>query len=207
MNKTPLMLAVFTGTVMAMGARAAAAAPTAGVVPDWLERGGFMPATAGQTRPPPRERKGELARLIKDAALTEAWLDGYLAAGAVAPLLATPTEWLGAILDKMAFADEAAFHRFVEIVVLRANDADGWCADAGAITARLAALGDAGRCDWAAGFAAFVAAMRHVWPKRMLRAEDRRIIATLDAVAEAGLSSDLALALPGWIAKRHEMRE
>ncbi|WP_333835138.1 UPF0149 family protein [Rubrimonas sp.] len=207
MNKTPLMLGVFAGTVMAMGARAAAAAPDAGVEPEWLERGGFMPATPEQVRPPARERKGEFARLIKDATLTEAWLDGYLAASAVAPLLAPPTEWLGAILDRMAFADEAAFHRFVEIVVLRANDADGWCADAAAISGRLAALGDAGRCDWAAGFAAFVSAMRHVWPKRMLRAEDRRIIAALDAAPEAGLSSDLALALPGWIAKRHEMRE
>ncbi len=207
MNRTPLMEAVFNGTVMAMGVRAASYAEDGGAEPDWLEGGGFVPATPGHVRPPARERKGELARLIKGATLTEAWLEGYVAASAVAPLLAPPTEWLGAILGRMTFADEAAFQRFVEIVVLRANDADGWCADAGAVASRLAAHGDAGRCDWAAGFVAFVAAMRHVWPKRALKAEDRRMLAALEAAPDAGLSSDLALALPGWIARRHELRE
>jgi hypothetical protein len=207
MTKTPLMQAVFEGTVMAMGARAISDLPDGSVEPEWLKGGGFVPAGPEQVQPPTRERKGELARLVRNVDLTEAWLEGYLAASAVAPLLAPPTEWLGPILDRMNFANEAAFHRFVEIVVLRANDADAWCADPGAIASRLAAHGDAGRRDWASGFAAFVAAMRHVWPKRALKVEDRRILAALDAAPDEGISSDTALALPGWIAKRHEMRE
>jgi hypothetical protein len=207
MTKPPLMQAVFAGTVMAMGARAISDLPDGGVEPESPEGGGFAPADPEQVRPPARERTGELARLVRNADLAEAWLEGYLAASAVAPLLAPPTEWLGPILDRVNFANEAAFHRFVEIVVLRANDADGWCADPGAVASRLAGHGDAGRRDWAAGIAAFVAAMRHVWPKRALKVEDRRILAALDAAPDAGLCGDLALALPGRIAKRHEMRE
>jgi hypothetical protein len=206
-KKTPLMQAVFTGTVIAMGARAAAEPADGDVEPEWLEGRGFVQAAPEHVRPPARERKGELARLIRDADLTEPWLEGYLAASAVAPLLAPPTEWLGPILDRMNFANEAAFHRFVELVVQRANDADGWCADAGAVASRLAGHGDDGRRAWAAGFAAFVTAMGHVWPKRALKAADRRILAALEAAPDAGLSGDTALALPGWIAKRYEVRE
>ncbi|MEO1458604.1 MAG: UPF0149 family protein [Pseudomonadota bacterium] len=205
LKKTPLMQAVFAATLMASAERVMG--DKAGSIPEaWLETSGFAPAEPDAPPAHAPERHGEMAALLAGGTLTEGWLDGFLAAAVVAPLMAPPTEWLHPIFERMVFRDEPTMHRFVEIVMLRAKAANDWCSSPGEAANRLARLGDAGRRDWAAGFAAFTQAVPDVWPRHALDAEDGRTLKDLGRAAKAGIGADLALALPAWLSKRFDAR-
>jgi leucyl-tRNA synthetase len=68
---------------------------------------------------------GELAKLFRPAGLTEPWLEGYLTGVCTAPVFVSPPDWLGPLLHLAAedLASEAKLQRFVELSMLRYNDA------------------------------------------------------------------------------------
>jgi hypothetical protein len=157
--------------------------------------------------PAPRpEKKGELAKFLRGTAITPEWMDGYLVAAAVSPVVAQPTRWLTELINGVEFSDEPALHRYLELVMLRANAAHDVAADAVGIGARLAACDEDALRAWAGGFAAFVAANKRAWPARMLNADDKRMLKNIAAAARHGVGRDLTLVLPAWISSRHARR-
>ena len=62
---------------------------------------GEMPRSLPAEMPPldlKPEKKGELAKLLDPAGLTEPWLDGYLTGICTAPLFVSPPDWLGPLI-------------------------------------------------------------------------------------------------------------
>ena len=96
-----------------------------------------------------------------------------------------------------------ALHRYLELVMLRANAANDYVADAVDIGARLAVCDEDALRAWAGGFAACVAGNKRAWPTRILNADDKRMLKNIAAAARHGVSRDLTLVLPAWISSRH----
>ena len=200
LKKTPIMEEILGATLAIAGMRAIGRIETF----DEDDNDDEIDVVLDFGSPAPRpEKKGELAKFLKDTAITPEWMDGYLVAAAVSPVMAEPMQWLNELMDGIEFSGEPALHRYLELVMLRANAAHDNAADAAGIGARLAACDEDALRAWAGGFAAFVAANKRAWPTRMLSADDKRMLKSIAAAARRGVSRDLTLALPAWISSRH----
>ena len=73
--------------------------------------------------PDPAEKKGELARLLAPAGLSEPWFDGYLTGVCTAPHFVSPPDWLGPLLHVAgeALTSEATMQRLIALAMLRMN--------------------------------------------------------------------------------------
>ncbi len=151
------------------------------------------------------ERPGELDQLLATAALTSPWLDGWLAAFGAAPRLVKPSAWLGPIVERLSFADEAEMQRFLDLVVARLNAGTAAAAEVAAITARLQALDPQARAAWTTGFSEFVDTFPEAWPARRPK-EDRRVLAILRDAEPASLDDGFLSLLGAWIAACHARR-
>lgn len=154
--------------------------------------------------PAPRpEKKGELAKFLEETPITPEWMDGFLVAAAVAPVMASPTRWVGTLVNGVDLPDEPALTRYLELVMMRANAASSYAGNASEMGERLSAFGEGARRRWAGGFAAFVATNKRSWPAKLLNADDKRMLKRIGAAAEDGMSVDLALLVPAWLSARN----
>lgn len=156
--------------------------------------------------PPKPELPGEFAAMIAGSGRTTAWIEGHLAANAAAPVFVHPADWIGALLGAMRFADLATVNRFLELLMARGNAIVDPAVGPGRIAATLAAHDAAGKRDWAAGFTAFVTAVKSAWPSRALAPDDKRVLKSLAKAAESGIDDGLARLLPEWIGHRYRGR-
>ncbi len=153
--------------------------------------------------PPKPELPGEFAAMIAGSGRTTAWIEGHLAANGAAPVFVHPGEWIGSLLGAMRFADLATVNRFLELLMARGNAIVDPAVGPGRVAALLAAHDATGKRDWAAGFTAFVTAVKSAWPSRALAPDDKRVLKSLAKAAESGVDDGLARLLPEWIGHRY----
>lgn len=198
LKKTPIMTQIVRMTMEA----------------DWSRReygDGFDDAEASSplvpvgAKPSP-EVPGEMARLMSQSWISEAWLDGYLAALAISPDVPPPTKWLGPLLGGIDLKGPDSVPRVLELIMMRANRVNDEAADPATVAAWLARYDATAFTDWANGFSALVAAAKSAWPAKSLAADDKRIIKQLAMARNGAEPGDVKALLPAWISRRQALR-
>ena len=184
LKKTPIMGHVFDATIAAWQEEEygfwEGEAPGAA---DVLEA---APAPWGEKGVPPDGSR---------PAIPSAWLDGYLMAAVLAPVVPRPGAWLSALVEKVSeFADEQALERFVSLVTARYNEINAGVAKAEFVAALLAELGSDDLATWARGFSEGVTTLQDNWPRSALAATDRRALSLLAGLAAGDRADELARA-------------
>ncbi|MBA2437987.1 MAG: UPF0149 family protein [Acidimicrobiia bacterium] len=168
--------------------------------PDATVDGDFV-ELAGEPEPAKPERKGELAKLLKGTSLTPDWIDGYLTAIVIAPKLITPNRWLPILLEgAMGRLEASNLQRFLDIVMMRANDAIALAEDSAAFERHLGKLPVQ---DWAAGFSQGCTTFKSSWPAKSTGPDDRTMQKLVAKAAETGFTTGDVRTLSQWIAARH----
>jgi hypothetical protein len=153
------------------------------------------------------EAPGEMKRLLSQASITEAWLNGYLAALAISPRVPTPTAWLGPLLGGVELEGPDSVQRALDLIMLRANRVNDEAADPAAVGEWLSRYDAAAFKDWAAGFSDLVAAAKSAWPTNSLAADDKRMLKQLAMAGKGAAVIDVREMLPAWISRRHALRQ
>lgn len=162
---------------------------------------------AREGKAPPSAAGGEISLLLDHVGLTAAYLQGYLAALAVAPREPSPEAWLGSLLGGIKFPGEGAINQLLGFVTTQAELANDGAGDAQIVAGWLAALDAKGLQDWASGFDALVSQCPRSWPAKSLAADDKRVLRDIRAVTKGADSAALRKVLPSWIARRHALRQ
>ena len=149
------------------------------------------------------EKRGELARLLATAGISEAYVQGYLSGLAVCPRRVSVDSWLGALLGGIEIRVEGAVQRVVDLVFMRANKLNQDAGDQATIREGIAALDEGALRDWARGFATLVGATKRAWSASALTPADRHMLRNLDIAAKGGEQDGLREVLPAWITARH----
>lgn len=158
--------------------------------------------------PPKPERKDELAKLLKGAAISVEWIDGYLMSVVIAPKMIAPNRWLPILLDgAIAGLDPISLQRFLDIVMIRANDAIALAEDGGVFERRMGTLADLETQDWAAGFTTGCESFRASWPAKSTGPNDRAMQRMVSDGAGGGLGGSELHTLGQWIAARHRRNQ
>jgi len=156
---------------------------------------------AGAPEPAKPERKGELAKLLKATSLTPDWIDGYLTAVVIAPKFITPNRWLPILLEgAMGGLEATNLQRFLDIVMLRANDAIALAGESAAFARQMESRV---LMDWAAGFTRGCTTFKSSWPAKSTGPDDRAMQKLVAKAAETGFTSSDLRTLSQWIAARH----
>ena len=160
--------------------------------------------------PPAPEQEGELKRVMAAASMdiTPEWLDGYLAAIVVAPMIVMPSDWLGGLMEREhEFPGDDELQRFLDLLLMRYNAANDAIADADVTGAAIGAHDEQGLRRWAEGFTESVARHEEDWPARTRTGEDKRVLRSIADVAggRAG-ASGLKPLLPAWLTHRRAAR-
>ena len=139
---------------------------------------------------PAPEKKGEFAAFLRNSGLAIDWVEGYLTSVAIAPQMIAPNLWLAPILDAvLPGLDPSKFQRFMDLLMMRANEVSDLACDAGAFAASMAKRSKKGQGDWAVGFSDTAKRFRAAWPKKGMTKEDRRLLEMAsDGLAVAELS-------------------
>lgn len=162
---------------------------------------------AREGKAPSSPAPGVIGALLAQAGMTEAHLQGYLDALAVAPREPSPEAWLGPLLGGIAFPGEGAVNQLLGFVTVQADFANDRASDATIMAEWLAALDAGGLKDWATGFCDLVSACPRSWPKKSLAAEDNRVLREIASIARGAESAALRAILPAWIARRYGVRQ
>jgi len=157
-------------------------------------------------RPVPPEEPGELAALLAGTGRTPAWIDGWLTALAVAPYQASPERGMTPLFEGMGVQPPGGFQRYMELLSLRSRAIDAETADAAAVKARLEAYDADARREWAAGFGAFVVAVREAWGKAGPKKENAKVITLIGEAATRTLDDSYLALVSDWIARCHAER-
>ena len=137
----------------------------------------------------------ELARLIAGAAWPEdgdsvapsIWLDGYLAAGVLAPSGAGPDMLYAAAAER--FPDGGSESESLSAYMAKRYEAlQAQYGETRAVAAMLLAADDIGMTEWAQGFAQGVSIMKAAWPTVLFVPEERRMVSLLARLAGGELS-------------------
>jgi hypothetical protein len=205
LRKVPIMGSIVVESLMG------SEDPWAAFPDDSSEAGrGVAEAPANSSHPAP-EKSGELKRALKAASMeiTPEWVDGYLAAIIVAPKLAAPSGWLGGLLDQgHNFASHDKLQRFLDIMVIRYNDANSELADIARTRAKVGVYDADGLGQWANGFTDSVVRSGRDWTGRTVTRDDKRILKLIADVADGRAGdSELRPLLPGWLARRYSLRQ
>ena len=137
----------------------------------------------------------ELARLIAGAAWPEdgdsvapsIWLDGYLAAGVLAPSGAGPDMLHAAAAER--FPDGGSESEPLSAYMAKRYEAlQAQYGETRAVAAMLLAADDIGMTEWAQGFAQGVSIMEAAWPTVLFVPEERRMVSLLARLAGGELS-------------------
>lgn len=150
---------------------------------------------------------GEIGALLAHAGITEAYLQGYLVALAVAPREPSPEAWLGPLLGGIEFPGEGAVNQLLGFVTIQAELASDGASDAKIVVEWLSSLDVKGIHDWATGFHDLMSACPRSWPGKSLAADDKRVLREIKDVAKGGNGAALRTVLPSWIARRHALSQ
>lgn len=159
-----------------------------------------------RAKAPRPAKRGELGQLLAGTGVSEAYVQGYLTALAVAPRPVSLQAWLGTLLGGVEFRGEGKVQRVVDVVIMRATQLDRDAGDQATMSKAIAALDEGALRDWASGFSALVAATKGAWPAGALAAADRRMLRTLEMAGKDGDMDGLRAVLPSWITARHALR-
>lgn len=193
LKKTPVMADILEQTIEAWMFDDPDMAPDA-------SDSGFI-ELAGEPEPTRPERKGELAKLLKDASLSPDWIDGYLMAIVIAPKQITPNRWLPILLEgAMHGLEPSNLQRFLDLVMLRAHRANAFAEDNTEFERQLGQI-DAG--EWAAGFSKGCTSFKSSWPAKLTRPDDRAMQTLVAQAADTGFDNGDLRTLGQWIAARH----
>jgi hypothetical protein len=155
------------------------------------------------------EKKGELARFLKAADISADWLDGYLMAVVVSPKMINPREWLEPLFSVLrSIPNKESLQRFLDIVMLRYNAANEAAQDTATSRGRLNRISARAWVDWAEGFATATTEFKSSWRARTLNKDDKAILKMTSKAADGGKDTEtLRALLPGWLARRYDLRE
>ena len=139
----------------------------------------------------------ELARLMAAAAWPEhgnhvepsIWLDGYLAAGVLAPSEAGPDALYSAATER--FPDGSggpASEPFLTHMTNRYDALQAQYGESHTVAAMILAADDIGMTEWAQGFAQGVRILEAAWPTDLFIPEERRMVSLLARLAEGELA-------------------
>jgi hypothetical protein len=163
---------------------------------EWVEQ--------AEPKAPKPERKGELARLVKDSSITADWIEGFLMSVTLAPKMIAPNRWLPEILGSViASLTPDSIQRFADLILMRANA----CVDQASAPAEFATA-MSGRSkmamrDWAAGFSYSCEHFRASWPAKSTAPDDRSMMHRVSDAMSTGFSAAEVKTLSQWIAARH----
>lgn len=162
------------------------------------------PTTADMPMPDSRpEKKGELARLLDPAGLTETWIEGYLTSVCTAPIFIPPSDWLGPLFHLAApsLETEKKLERFIELLMLRYNAAVSKFHAPDEVPL---IPGDVPLMSiWADGYLTAWESNKSCWPARKLGREGKSIRKLLEDGADGRIDqSEFASALPVWLRQR-----
>ncbi len=153
---------------------------------------------------PKPERKGELARMVKDTAITADWIDGFLMAVTLAPKVIAPNKWLPEILGSaVAGLTPDSIQRSADLILMRANacveQAENPAAFASAMTKRKSMA----KRDWAGGFSYACGHFRSSWPAKSTTHDDRAMMHRIADGISTGFTAAESKTLSQWITARH----
>ena len=133
----------------------------------------------------------ELARLTAAAAWPEdgdpvapsIWLDGYLAAGVLAPSAARSEKLYSAAAERFADGAGPGSEPLVTYVAKRYEELLVQYEETRAAAAMLLAADEVGMTQWARGFAQGVSIVEAAWPTDWFVADERRMVSVLARLA------------------------
>ncbi|TCP58429.1 uncharacterized protein UPF0149 [Rhodovulum bhavnagarense] len=184
LKRIPIMTGIMAMTLEADAARDDAVAPIDGADP-----------------------ADEIAALLAQAGITDAYLHGYLTALAITPQEPSPQDWLGGLLGGIEFPGAGALDRLMGFVVFQANALDEDAGDPETTIRALATFDADGLRHWATGFDALLTVTRRYWPARSLAADDKRVLQDIARAAKGAEGETLRRVLPSWVAQRHALRK
>jgi hypothetical protein len=164
---------------------------------EWVEQ--------AEAEAPKPERKGELASLLKGAAVTPDWIDGYLMSITIAPKFVAPNRWLPEILGgAITTLKPDTIQRFSDLILMRASA----CVDDASRPADFAASmikrSNMAMGDWMKGFSSACGKFKSSWPAKSTSRDDHAMIERVSDATATGFSASDAKLLSQWIAARHE---
>ena len=138
----------------------------------------------------------ELARLIAAAAWPEGgnpvapsiWLDGYLAAGVLAPSEAGPDALYSAAMERFPDGGGSGPEAFLIHMTNRYEALMVQYGETHAMAAMILAADDIGMMEWAQGLAQGVRILEAAWTTDWFVPEERRMVSLLGRLAEGELS-------------------
>ena len=136
-----------------------------------------------------------------------AWLDGFVAAAALAPREPRPAEWLHALADGVRGIGGEGTGEFLRRAAERHNEFDRHIGESGFASDAFAGFGDGELMAWARGFAQGVRVLDDDWPRDELETEDYPALFLLTALAGGEPPGPAARAdLPIFFERRMLMR-
>lgn len=158
-----------------------------------------------EPKSPKTERKGELTRLLKGAAITADWIDGFLMAITLAPKMIAPNRWLPEILGSaVAGLTSDSLQRFADLILMRANASVEQAESPAEFAAAMSRRSSMAERDWAAGFSYATGHFRSSWPAKSTTHDDRAMIHRISDAMATGFTASEVQTLGQWISARHE---
>ena len=138
----------------------------------------------------------ELARLMAAAAWPEhgnpvappIWLDGYLAAGVLAPSEGGPDALYSAAMERFPDGGGPGSEPFLTHMTNRYDALQAQYGESHAVAAMILAADDIVMTEWAQGFAQGVRILEGAWPTDRFVHEERRMVSLLARLAEGELA-------------------
>jgi hypothetical protein len=163
---------------------------------EWVEQ--------AEPKAPKPERKGELARLVKDSAITADWIDGFLMSVTLAPKMIAPNRWLPEILGSaVASLIPDSIQRFADLILMRANACIAHAEDPVEFASAMSGRSKMAMRDWAGGFSYACGHFRASWPAKSTAPDDRAMVNQVSDAMSTGFSAAEVKTLSQSIAARH----
>ena len=168
-----------------------------------LDQAATLDDPAGVPDTPEPERKGELARLLKGAAISSDWNDGFLMAILLAPKMIAPNLWLPEIVNSaMAALRPGTIQRFIDLIMMRATRTFEQACNNDLFCAVMAKRSKMATRDWAAGFSHGCDRFRSHWPAKLTGPDDRAMINRVSDAMSTGFTDPERRDLGRWIEAR-----
>lgn len=150
------------------------------------------------------EGPDELKSLLSKTGISPAWVDGYLMSVVIAPETVSPDQWLSFSLDLVSEnIDLVQMQRFLDILMLRAENIMAALEHDGAIATSMAIYDDAEICAWASGFKEGYDHFEADWLKASLSNADRIVLRQIADGARDGFTAQVLKILSQWLVGRH----
>jgi len=164
---------------------------------EWLEQ--------DEPKAPMPERKGELARLVKDSEITADWIDGFLIAITLAPKPIAPNKWLpeisGSVIANLGLE---GMQCFAYLIMLHANTCVAQAGMPAEFTGSMSKRSKMAMRDWATGFSYAYGQFSSSWPTKKTTIDDRAMINQVSDAMATGFNASGLKTLSLLIAARHD---